>query len=513
MTPLPARPDLGQLRRQAKDLLHAAQAADPAAAARIRAASGRMTLAAAQLAIAREYGFSSWPRLKAEVEARTSDLAAKVEAFLEASIRDWTGRAVLMLAATPEIAGYDIRTALVLGDADRVRQLLGRDPGLATRRDERWGWTALDAVCASRWHHLDPARSGGLLATARLLLDAGADPTATAGGRRGDWTPLRCAVAGVANPAVVRLLLERGAVPDDHDVYLACFGGDGHESLRLLLEHMPDVSQTTALSAPVSTGDIEGVRLLLEAGADPNRPLPRDEGDQPWPALYAAIRSGCPAELVELLLEHGADPTAAGPDGRSPFRLAVSLGSGDLAALLLRNGARDDSTDAERFLSACLHADEAGARRRLARAPGLLAGLAGAERGAIVTAAETGNTAAVALMLDLGFPVEARGGDHESTALHAAAYSGSVGTVRLLLERGADTEARDATWDGTPLEWAAVGSGIRPGQNPEPDWVATVAALIEAGASTADLTLSPDDPKPPSPEVARLLRDHGVGGG
>lgn len=513
MTTLPARPDLGQLRRQAKDLLHAAQAADPAAVARIQAVSGRMTLAGAQLAVAREHGYRSWPRLKAEVEARTSDLAAKAEAFLEASIRDWAGRAVQMLAATPEIAGYDVRTALVLGDADRVRQLLGRDPGLVTWHDERWGWTALHAVCGSRWHRLDPARSGGLLATARLLLDAGADPTATAGGRPGDWTPLRCAIAGVANPAITRLLLERGAVPDDHDVYLACFGGDGHESLRLLLEHVPDISQTTALSAPVSTGDIEGVRLLLQAGADPNRPLPRDDGDAPWPALYAAIWSGCPAGLAGLLLEHGADPGAAGPDGRSPFRLAVSRGRGDLAALLRRHGARDDATGAERLLSACLHADEAGARRQLARAPGLLARLTDAERGAIVTAAETGSTAAVTLMLDLGFPVEARGGDHGGTALHAAAYSGSVGTVRLLLDRGADTEARDSTWDDTPLGWAAVGSGIRPGQNPEPDWVATVLALIVAGASTAGLALSPDNPKPPSPEVAQLLREHGVGGG
>ena len=36
--------------------------------------------------------------------------------------------------------------------------------------------------------------------------------------------------------------------------------------------------------------------------------------------------------------------------------------------------------------------------------------------------------------------------------------------------------------------------------------------LIEAGASTHEITLSPDDPKPPSPEVADLLRQHGVGG-
>src|SRR5437764_6800779 len=70
MTYLPARPDLEQLRHQAKDLLRDANQGNANAVARIRAVSGRLILAAAQLAIAREYGFESWPRLKREVERR-----------------------------------------------------------------------------------------------------------------------------------------------------------------------------------------------------------------------------------------------------------------------------------------------------------------------------------------------------------------------------------------------------------------------------------------------------------
>src|SRR5271166_6138816 len=97
----------------------------------------------------------------------------------------------------------------------------------------------------------------------------------------------------------------------------------------------------------------------------------------------------------------------------------------------------------------------------------------------------------------------------EQTALHAAAYSGSVPAVRLLLDRGADIEARDTNWNSTPIDWAAVGSGEQPADNPHPDWTAAAAALLEAGASTEEITLSPDDPKPPSPEVAALLRRHG----
>ena len=67
-------------------------------------------------------------------------------------------------------------------------------------------------------------------------------------------------------------LLERGAVPGDHDLYLAGFADDNHECLRLLLFHATDVAQLArmALAAPVSLNDAEGLHLLLEAGADPN---------------------------------------------------------------------------------------------------------------------------------------------------------------------------------------------------------------------------------------------------
>jgi hypothetical protein len=70
MSELPERPDLNQLRRQARELLRAAAKGEPAAVARLRAVSERVTLSAAQLAVAREYGYRSWPALKAEAEHR-----------------------------------------------------------------------------------------------------------------------------------------------------------------------------------------------------------------------------------------------------------------------------------------------------------------------------------------------------------------------------------------------------------------------------------------------------------
>ena len=78
MADLSAKPSLDHLRRQARDLLRAARAGDITAAGRIRAVADALTLASAQLAVARQ-----------------------AEAVCEASIRDGTGRAARMLAATP----------------------------------------------------------------------------------------------------------------------------------------------------------------------------------------------------------------------------------------------------------------------------------------------------------------------------------------------------------------------------------------------------------------------------
>jgi len=524
---LPSRPSLDQLRRRAKELRDAARSGDPAALGRITgrgpgAGRGPVTLAVAQLAIAREHGYPSWPQLVAEVQARTAEAGQRADEFLAASIGDWTGRAVRMLARDPWLAGYDIRTAIVLGDAARVRTVLARDPGLATRPDDRTGWMALHAACASRWHRLDPARAGGLTEVARLLLDAGADPAVTAPpfarpdepGRQ--WSPLLCAVAGEPNPAITRLLLDHGARPDDHVLYLAAFDA-GHECLQLVLPYAPDITATTALSAPISTGDITGVRLMLEAGADPNHLLDAGllgsshEQSPPVPPLSAAIKLEAGPELAGLLLEYGAATDVPGPDGRTPYQQAARTGQDQVAELLARHGASTVLSPADEFLAACRRADRAAATAVLAATPDLAAQLSAEDHRILTDAADHGDTEAVGLMLDLGFPPGTRSEqDDGATALHRAAGAGSTSTVRLLLDRGADIEARDTTWDSTPLEWAMVGSGMRLGHDPHPDWPGTIGVLLDAGASTSGITLSPDDPKPPSPEVAALLRACGI---
>ena len=512
MAVLPPQPHIDHLRREARDLLRAARAADAAATVRILAVSDRPTLAAAQLAVARDYGFPSWAKLKIEVQARADDLASLADEFCRASIRDWTGRAVRMLAARPELADYNLATAVVLGDVVKVRNAISADPALATMPDPGTGWTALQAACASRWNQLDPAGAEGLTAIAELVLNAGADPNGRTDSseRSAHWRPLQCAVSGAANPAITRLLLEWGAVPTDDDLYMAGFAED-HQCLGLLLDHAADVRAIArkALAAPISGNDTEGVRMLLEAGADPAH-YHNDDG-QPFPVIYAAEQANADTEIVDLLLSHGADPELPGPDGKSPHAFATSMGRTDLAALLRQHGATDDATEVDVLLSACLRGDRAGAERQLARQPDLVSQLTSEQQAtAMIRAAETGNIDALRLTLDVGFAIGARGGDHGSTALHAAAFSGSAEVVRLLIDRGADIEARDGEWDDTAISWSIVGSGFGPADNPSADWLATITVLIEAGASLRDLTITADDPKPPSPAVAELLRSYGV---
>jgi Ankyrin repeats (3 copies) len=230
-----------------------------------------------------------------------------------------------------------------------------------------------------------------------------------------------------------------------------------------------------ALAAAISVRDTGAVRLLLDAGVDPRVPLPPQalgESYAPEPPtgpVYAAIEFDGSPELVELLLQRGAASDAPGQTGWSPRQLAARRGRRDVAALLDRWGARDDSTDVDRFLAACTSADGDRARAMLAADPGLLERLTEADRGVLVDAAAAGATEAVALMHDLGFPLEVHSGPDGATALHAAAGVGAADVVQLLLDRGADLEAPDTTWHATPTvlgdgrQRARAGSGPRVG--------------------------------------------------
>ena len=313
-TTLPERPDLDQLRHRAKDLLRAARARNPDALHRFQAQlplrpGVAVRLSAAQLVIAREHGFASWPALVAQIEAANAGLVGRLTDLVTHTVQGhfdpptaqagWIARARRLLAQHPEAVGHDIRVAAVLGEPDPVRRLLAGDPGLATRPDDRAGWPPLLFACSSHWHQIDPARSAGLVAVAELLLNAGADPnTAVDGSARGGRCAALYAAAGLANHhALATLLLQRGADPDTPAaLYHTVFHPD-HACLRLLLQHGARAEGAAALGAAISIADTTAIRLLLEAGVDPGQPIPADalgevgHAQRPVPAVRAALQS------------------------------------------------------------------------------------------------------------------------------------------------------------------------------------------------------------------------------
>jgi ankyrin repeat protein len=462
--------DLEQARKRAKELLRAARAGEPDAVARLGASP---RLADAQRSVANELGHASWAELKHRVEAERASFDERVGRFVEDATVGRIDRARRWLEHDPGIASAGVVAALLLGDVARVGQELRRDPALPRVQLRPRNWTPLLYVCHSCFLGRDAARTPGLVETARLLLDAGADPNSTAGSPNWPgsvWTPLYGA-AGVAHqPELTQLLLEAGASPDDGEsVYHACEARD-HTCLRLLLDHEAAVNGTNALPHMLDYDDLEGARLLLDAGADPN------DG-----SLHHAILRGRDARFVELLVERGADVEQPNRQGLAPYALAVRLDRDDVVELLGRLGAPARVGEVDAFLAACRRADSEAVEAALASNPGLVRSLRARDLELLPESATWNGGATLRLLLDVGFPLDTTG-ELEGTALHHAAWWGRADNVALLLERGADVHR--GSWfgpDSTPLAWATHGSTQCPDR--DGDWLAVAELLVAAGST------------------------------
>ena len=499
---LPERPDLGQLRRQAKELRDAVRRGDAAAAERFgrhhpAALQGAASLAAAQLVIARELGFASWPRLKAAIDT-AADAGRRVQAFVSAVIEGRLRQARDIIGADPGIPRRGLLAATVLGDADAAREMLARDPAAAVAIDEERGWPPLLYACYSRWPQIDPGRESGMAEVVRLLLEAGASPNTNDGGRTRYRSALRGSVE-LNNPGITEMLLEAGAHPDPGQPIGDAIAHSDQRCLRLLLSHGARVARTWALGAAVYNDNPGAMSLLLEA-LEASGAGAAEHATEVLPDAVATASY----PVVAALLGAGADPRVTGEDGVSALRLAVRAGRDDVAARLSALGAPDDCTDVDRFIGACLTGDRPAAERLLAGHPDLRARLTDQDQAVIVAAAGSRPAETIALMLDLGFSPRARRFGDEP--LHEAAYHGNAAAVGVLLGAGADIDARDDRFDGTPLAFATVGSREQAGA--PGDWITTVRLLIEAGASRERVWI-PE--KPPSEEVMDVLRGYGIG--
>jgi ankyrin repeat protein len=221
------------------------------------------------------------------------------------------------------------------------------------------------------------------------------------------------------------------------------------------------------------------------------------------PPVFWAIERGRERAVLELLVAHGADVHARHLDGRSVYQMALRYGNSEAAAYLAELGAATAAAPFDRFVDACDRGDLEAARHLIAENPQLLENLSKADHRAYVKLAERGKTATIAAMIDLGFPVNARG-EHGQSALHWAAWHGWRETAAALLSRGAELEAVENEFGATPLGWAIHGCDNWP--NPDGDYPGVVRLLLEAGAKvTVQGIWMPDDVA-----VADQLRAAGV---
>jgi ankyrin repeat protein len=422
-----------------------------------------------------------------------SDIDDPRAAFIEACV--WHGsleRAEAILAAHPQIASCDIYTAAILGDDAAVRRFLELDPGNATAKGGPRGWDALTHLCFSRYLRLDRARSDGFVRAAQALLDAGA--SANTGfwemnhQPKPEWESALYGAAGVAHHAeLTRLLLERGADPNDNEVPYHSPETRDNASLMVLVESgkLNNDSLATMLLRKADWHDYEGTKYLLEKGVDPNRMTH-------WrlTALHQAVRRDNDLKNIELLLDHGADPTLVNPwDGKSTVALAARRGRGDVLDSLEQRGIPIELHGVERLIAACARNDAAVIRAIAERQPQLVREVV-AEGGKLLAEfAGVGNTDGVRHLLDLGVDVKALHEDGDgyfdvarnSMALHVAAWRARPATVKLLIERQAPVDVPDAK-GRTPLVLAVracVDSYWSYRRTPE-----SVEALLGAGAST-----------------------------
>lgn len=490
---LPERPNLGQLKKQAKTLLHAAQNHEPSALARLKIlpAFARMDpsktdnrrpgLHDAQSVIAREHGFASWRALREAVEERSLSFAAAVEQFVRFAVGAAAARARRLLALHPGITQAGLHASLVLGDAAQVGSRLRGEPALATQPGGPEGWEPLLYVCQSSLFDEPSGGASGLVATARLLLAHGANPNAE---YHWKWHPelprtaLWASLCSARNLPLARALLEAGADPTDGVSLQILASGDDLAPLDLLLEFDAKVNGIPGGVPPLRyvlgyTRESKGIRWLLEHGADPNLAW-GEEGEAP---LHVAAQKWDVA-MVELLVAHGADVHARRRDGLNPHTLAEMSGNHGIAEWLLAHGATDERTDIDRFAGACSRGDAEAAEAIERGHPGLRQRLRPEHHLLLQRAAERGDVTGLRTMLDFGFDLGMRDADRVAP-LHRASMAGSPECVRALLEKGASPNDLDGMFSAPPLIWAVEGTRH---PSPSADHLAVVRLLVDAGS-------------------------------
>jgi uncharacterized protein len=351
-----------------------------------------------------------------------------------------------LLAEDPSMARDNLYGAIVCGELEEVARILGANPAAARVRGGARGWTPILYVAYTRFTH--PPTLENALHIARLLLDHAADPNDfyMAGDAR---YSVLTGVAGEGEQdaprqpyaaALFELLLQRGAEPFDIQVlYDTHFSGDMLWWLDLVYRHTINTARGAAWRDPewpmFDMGAYgSGARFILETALKTRR-----------------------LDLAAWALARGANANAApARDKRFPkrslYEVALTQDLPEMAELLARHGARRSTPaldDRERFVQAALRLEAANARALLRAHPEYLHSPV-----AVLEAAARDRPDALALLLDLGFSLEAAD-DTGKRALHEAALGNALRAARFLIDRGADVDPRESTHGATPIGWAA----------------------------------------------------------
>lgn len=452
---------LDSLKKQAKAFLKAIQSGDASARSRVAPYFANVIdvgLQDVQLVLAREHGFSSWTKLKTHLESsdrQKMPIDQLANQFLSLATVSYFShiaadparfdKALRLLEAHPEIAEENIHVAAALGDATGVSRWLDRQPQLLDRKGGPFDWSPLMSAAYARL----PGHSS--LPAARELVRRGADANAFfLDGGQYRFTALTGVFgegeAGKQNQpahaeceAFARLLLDAGATANDSQaLYNRMFEPD-NTCLRLLLEYglstedknnwlVREDGKFVANSQTVFDYQLawacekrmgERVRLLVEHGADVNRPV---NGRTP----YEWARLGNDKDLVLYLVQQGAT--------------AVRLKQEDWVYILLTTG--DVSTDQAVFVD---HV------KRVASDLDIPEVMRRAHPAIMHEAAGENALERVRRMLALGLDVNVM---TSRTPLHEAALHGHIDMAKLLIDHGADTTIRDPYYYAPPIGWA-----------------------------------------------------------
>jgi len=330
--PLPSHANLGHLRYQAKDLLKGHLAGDPRTAQRIREFhprfsratdadifNAKQSLSDARLTIAREHGFPTWARLKQHVEKPT--LYDQLNLPHQERIEDPTFRRAVDLVDR--------------GDAVGLRAHLRGHPNLMRQHVVFEGGNYFQNPSLLEFIAENPVRHGTLprniVEVAKVIIDAGAERSTL------NETLLLVATGRVTRECQVQLplihfLCDRGADPNRAARASALHGE--LEALHALLR------RGARMDLPVAAAlGLEGDFPQLLAAAD------RDDRHL---ALALASQHGH-VEIVRLLLDAGEDPDRYNPVGghshTTPLHQAAGAGHDQVVRLLVERGARLDLQD------------------------------------------------------------------------------------------------------------------------------------------------------------------------